>query len=282
MGIESNKEPDMPGFVDVSNMSDLEIKRLGQMDDDEDPRDSNHSHRNLARRTPYGYGRNRNQQATAEVGHSVTDVWAAACAAQRVNGEYLKADKNAWNPDTGQITCLKRRNREIMTEFLRNPDTITAQDREQGTKVRLFLQNDLTFRALKGRLNDFDQATSKVLAVEDKFDSVLHRYELAIVACLPASAVRSEKRSTADERVKFARGGLIGQPGAKVSANVEVLSAVYSNNYNCWFIKGLTDQDQPVFFSYREGMGAGTHLTVQGTVKAHRDNLTQLNRVKVL
>ena len=272
----------MPGFVDVSNMSDLEVKRMGQMDDDADPRDSNYSQRNLARRNPYGYSRNKVAARPAGEQFEVDLVWAAAVAAQRVNGEYLKVDQVEWNEAAQASKIVKRRNRDVMTEFLRNPGTITAEDREQGTKVRLFLQNDLTFRALKGRLNDFDQATSKVLAVEDKFDSALHRYELAIVACLPASAVRSEKRSTADERVKFARGGLIGQPGAKVSANVEVLSAVYSNNYNCWFIKGLTDQDQPVFFSYREGMGAGTHLTVQGTVKAHRDNLTQLNRVKVL
>lgn len=213
--------------------------------------------------------------------YSVDTVWAAACAAQRVNGEYIKESRNTYAED-GTVVKTQRRNRDIMTEFLTTPDSITAEDREQGAKVRSYLQNDLTFRALKGRLNEFDQATSKVLAVEDQFDSVLHRYELAIVACLPASAARSEKRESADERVKFARGGLIGQPGAKVQTQVEVLSAVYSNNYNCWFIKGLTDQDQPVFFSYREGMGSGTYIAIQGTVKAHRDNLTQLNRVKVL
>jgi hypothetical protein len=105
---------------------------------------------------------------------------------------------------------------------------------------------------------------------------------MAIVASLPASSARAQKRATADERVQFARGGFMAQPGAKISAQVEVLSAVFSKNYNCWFIKGITDQDQPVFFSYREGMDIGTHLTIQGTVKAHRDNLTQLNRVKVL
>jgi hypothetical protein len=212
--------------------------------------------------------------------YSVDTVWAAACAAQRVNGEYVKEQQ--WMHNATPPYIAKRRSRDVMMDFLTGVETLTDADREQGAKVRSFLQNDLTFRALKGRLNDFDQATSKVLAVEDEFDSALHRYELAIVACLPASAARSEKRSTADERVKFAQGGLIGQPGAKVQAQVEVLSAVYSNNYNCWFIRGLTDQDQPVFFSYREGMGVGTQIAIQGTVKAHRDNLTQLNRVKVL
>ena len=167
-------------------------------------------------------------------------------------------------------------------DHLRHPQDITAEAKAQGEMLLNNIRNDLTFRALKGRLTDFDQAVSKVLAVEGQFDTALHRYEMAIVASLPASALRAQKRATADERVKFATGGLIAQPGAKVSAQIEVLSSVFSQNYNCWFIKGITDQDQPVFFSYRQGHDTGTYLTIQGTVKAHRDNLTQLNRVKVL
>lgn len=272
----------MPGFVDVSNMSDLEVKRLGQMDDDADPRDSNYSQRNLARRNPYGYGRNRVTARPAGEQYPVALVWAAAVMATDTNGGYVKEDQRVWDEDAQTTRLVQRRNRDIMLDHLRHPQDITPEARARGEEILNTIRNDLTFRALKGRLTDFDQAVSKVLAVTDQFDTAVHRYEMAIVASLPASAARAQKRATADERVQFARGGLIAQPGVKVSANVEVLSAVFSQNYNCWFIKGITDQDQPVFFSYREGMDAGTHLTIQGTVKAHRDNLTQLNRVKVL
>lgn len=257
----------MPGFVDVSNMSYRDVQRMGHMDDD----------------TPEQPAR-RGRYATRAPGqkYAMDLIWAAAAAAQRVNGAYFKVDQVVWDEQAQRSQIVKRRNRDVMMEFVTHPDRITEADRAQGQQARQYLQQDLTFRALKGRLNDFDQATSKVLAVTDEFDSVLHRYELAIVACLPSSAQRGQKRANSDERVQFARGGFIAQPGAKVLANVEVLSAVFSQNYNCWFIKGITDKDQPVFFSYREGMDAGTHLTIQGTVKAHRDNLTQLNRVKVL
>jgi hypothetical protein len=37
-----------------------------------------------------------------------------------------------------------------------------------------------------------------------------------------------------------------------------------------------------VMFSCKNGHSAKTWLTIQGKVKAHRDNLTQLNYVKVL
>ncbi len=216
------------------------------------------------------------------VQYPVALVWAAAVMATDANGGYVKEDQRVWDEAAQTSQLVRRRNRDIMMDHLQHPQDITAEAKAQGEMLLNNIRNDLTFRALKGRLTDFDQAVSKVLAVEGQFDTVLHRYELAIVASLPAAALRAQKRATADERVAFARGGLIAQPGAKVSAQVEVLSSVFSKNYNCWFIKGITDQDQPVFFSYREGIDPGAHIAIQGTVKAHRDNLTQLNRVKVL
>ena len=187
-----------------------------------------------------------------------------------------------YNESTQSNTVVKRHNRDIMFEFLSNPDRLTVDDVVRGEQCRNFLQNDLTFRTLKNKTTDFDNAVRKVLAVSEHFDSYQNKYELAIVACLPASVVRSEQRQNTDQRMKFATGGLIGQVGQKAMLNIEVVSANYSQQYNIFWIRGITDQDQPVMFSSREKFDAGSHLTVQGKVKAHRDNLTQLNYVKVL
>jgi hypothetical protein len=111
---------------------------------------------------------------------------------------------------------------------------------------------------------------------------VTHRYELAVIAALPNSMRRSQERQNTEQRLKFAQGGLIGQPGDRVTARVEVISANYSQQYNIFWIRGITDQDQPVTFSNKEKFDVGTHLSIRGKVKAHRDNLTQLNYVKVL
>lgn len=43
---------------------------------------------------------------------------------------------------------------------------------------------------------------------------------------------------------------------------------------------GLTD-DQAVFFAHKQPINIGKLIIAEGTVKAHRDNSTQLNRVKV-
>ena len=259
----------MPGFVDVTGWTAEEVRRLGHADDYDDV-----DHRPRRKFQP--------RVQPASVRYSVSDVWAAACAADRVNGGYCKEPVMVYNESTQTNTVIKRRNRDIMFEFLANPDRLTVDDVVRGEQCRNFLQNDLTFRTLKNKTTDFDNAVRKVLAVSEHFDSYQNKYELAIVACLPASVVRSEQRQNTDQRMKFATGGLIGQVGQKAMLNIEVVSANYSQQYNIFWIRGITDQDQPVMFSSREKFDAGSHLTVQGKVKAHRDNLTQLNYVKVL
>jgi hypothetical protein len=258
----------MPGFIDVTGWTSEEVRRLGHADDYDE-----------GEHTPRG---GRRPQTQPQIGYSVSDIWAAACAAQRVNGGYYKESSYQWDEATNANKLVKRRNRDVMMEFLQNPHQLLVEDVEAGEQARDFLQKDLTFRALKGQLTEFDSATSRCIAIQDRFYTVSHRYELAVTAALPNSVRRSQDRQNTEQRLKFAQGGLIGKPGDRVTANVEVLSANYSQQYNIFWIRGVTDQDQPVTFSNKEKFDVGTHLSIQGKVKAHRDNLTQLNYVKVL
>ena len=260
----------MPGFVDVSGMTYEDVRRMGHADD------YDHETKRYGRVAP------PRTNTVLQTGHSVSDVWAAACAAQRVNGGYYKESTYLWDEITHVNKLDKRRNRDIMMEFLQNPDRLLVEDVEAGEQVRDFLAKDITLRALKGQLKDFDQSVSKCLAVKDRFYTVTHRYEMAVIASLPSSANRSQQRQNVTERMQFARGGLIGQPGDKVKANAEVLVSTYSPQYNIFWIRAITDQDQPVIFSSRQKFDAGINLTIQGKVKAHKDNVTQLNYVKVL
>jgi len=262
----------MPGFVDVSNMSSEEVRRMGHADDYDDvdfqPR------RKLKSYVP-------TRPASAKF--SVSDVWAAACAAQRANGEYLKESKPILDPNNpGRVLSTQLRNRDVMMQFLTDPTQLTVDDIERGEHCRKYLESDLTFRTLKNKTGEFDNAIRKVLAVKEHFDDHFHKYELAIVACLPQSVERSEVRQNSESRVQFATGGVIGKEGDKVELNVEVLNSNFSKQYNIYWIRAITEADQAVFFSNKEAFDPGTWLTIKGTVKAHKENLTQLNRVKVL
>ena len=256
----------MPGFVDVSNMTSQEIKRLGQMDDDyETPRQTW-----KPKAKPQG------------VTHSVDNVWGAACAAQRINGSYVKETQHRFDEDTNTTVVVKQRNRDIMADILANPAVLTVEDIAQGQECRKFLEQDITLRGLKGRLTEFDTAISKTVAVSEEFDTVTNKYELAVVASLPASHQRSLSRQEVDSRVRQTAGGYVGAPDAKVDLDVEVVSANYSQSYGIFWVTAITQDNQAVFFSYRSKLTTGSWIQIKGTVKAHRDGKTQLNRVKIV
>lgn len=231
--------------------------------------------------TPQNVYRTRsNKSAVKSFKYSVDDVWAAAVAAQRVNGAYLKEALYKTNED-GSSELVRKRNRDVIMDFLAVPGTITDEDREAGRECRKYLQNDLTFRALKGQLSAFDASVKHTVAVEDEFDSVQHRLELATVACLPQSHQRSLARANTDDQLRKCTT-LESNVGDKVAINVEVVRSNYSQQYGIHWITATTQDERAVFFSCREGHNPGTHLTIKGTVKIHRDGKTQLTRVKVL
>jgi hypothetical protein len=213
----------------------------------------------------------------------VATVWAAACAAHRINGRYIRQDEFNYRDhveDNPVLTATA--SRTIMTELLANPDCLTAQDFEQGAECQNFLQNDITFRALKNKLTEFDSATSKVLAVEENFDSAQHKYELAVIASLPASRMRALERQATDSRVRQSTGEYVGAVGDKVALDVEVIKTNYSQQWNTWYATAITSDNRAVFFAFREQLTIGNSILIKGTVKAHRTGTTQLNRVKIV
>lgn len=260
----------MPGFVDVTGWTSEEVKRLGQIDDYDEPQ-------------KYQPRRTWKPRAQPQGNRYATDlVWGAACAAQRINGAYVKETQYRFDEALNTTVPTVKRNRNIMEEILDNPAMLMPEDIAQGQECRKFLQQDITFRALKGQLREFDGSVSKVLAVEDEFDSVKHKLELAVVACLPQSHARALERQAIQERVRQTTGDYVGQPGDKVRATVEIVKTNYSQQWNTWYATGITSNNQAVFFAYRSELAKGTTVDIQGTVKAHRDGATQLNRVSIM
>lgn len=198
------------------------------------------------------------------------DVWAAACAAQRINGSYVKAVPADQKGDT---------NRQIVDMFLGQPDLIQQADRDLGEKVRLYYKG-FTFKILKGiKLNDFDN-TAMTIANRDVIES---NYDLAVICSLPSCYDRGVKRDTVNQRIEYANGGTIGVPGNKVRLEgAEVIKCNYSQQYNTFFVTCITKEDQVVFFALRKDVPVGQVVNIEGTIKCHRDsNTTQLNRAKV-
>ena len=212
-------------------------------------------------------------------------VWSAACAAQRINGEYVKmvtsyATNDEILPNSLEQAAsaeTKRTNRQIIDQILADTSMITDDDRVQAEAVRKYYKG-FTFKILQGKmLSEFDN-NAMVIANRDVIEAT---YDVAVIASLPASYERAVKRDTLNRKIENVSGGFVGRVGDKVKLNVEVVRSVFSQQWNVFFITGITSDDQAVFFSYREAIPTGKTIVAQGTVKAHRDNSTQLNRVKV-
>ena len=198
------------------------------------------------------------------------DVWAAACAAQRINGSYVKMVPADQKGDT---------NRQIVDMFLGQPDLIQQADRDLAEKVRTYYKG-FTFKILKGiKLSDFDN-TAMVIANRDVIES---NYDLAVICSLPSCYERGVKRDSLNQRIDFANGGTIGVPGNKVRIEgAEVIRCNFSQQYNTFFVTCITKEDQVVFFALRKDVPLGQVVNIEGTIKSHRDsNTTQLNRAKV-
>jgi hypothetical protein len=211
----------------------------------------------------------------------VSDVWAAACAAQRINGAYIKEGRIDTDVD-GMVISVVRRNRDIMMDFLTSPENLTVDDVVAGEQVLNELKGDLTWRALKGQLNDFDQSASKVIAVENHFDSHLNRLELAVVACLPASYERLKSRQDTQDRMSQTSGEYVAPIGHKAMIDVSVVGCNYSANWNTYYITAITQDNHAVLFNVRAPQEVGAKISIKGTVKAHKNGTTQLNRVSIV
>ena len=197
------------------------------------------------------------------------DAWGAACQAQRLNKGYVKVDEDA---PAGES------NRKLVMNLLADPRMITAEDYEQGKLVRKYFHG-YTFKIIKGiKLSEFDNA-AMLIANRDIIDT---NYDVAVLTSLPATYERGMERLSVDQRIQFAKGGKIGIEGEKVSPSIEVLKSVFSQKWNTHYITGITSDDQVLFFAYKQQLEVGKMFDLYGTVKVHRDNVTQLNRVKVI
>jgi hypothetical protein len=67
-----------------------------------------------------------------------------------------------------------------------------------------------------------------------------------------------------------------------VDVEITVVKSVYSQNFGVFFITAITTDRRAVFFSYRDRLANGHQCRIRGTVKAHRENSTQLNRVRMV
>jgi len=203
-------------------------------------------------------------------------MWAVAAYADRVNGGvYVKEDQR---DEQGEVTVM--RNRDIIRDEVKGGlSNLTEADYELGRQARDWHQGRLVMKALSGQpFSEFEQGLQQAVRQEE-FSNQTDALPIAIVA----SQISSYRKGRAQEEM-MATVDLspLAAVGAKIQVEATVVRSVYSMNYGVHFVTARTACNRMVFFSYREGLDANTVICVRGTVKAHRPDSTQLNRVKLV
>ena len=232
-----------------------------------------------ARSNPFAYRRPMTKKIPVKVTLvSADQVWAFAVTADRINdGQYLKESQRSSDGQCVIREANKLMIRRWLAEGYCGEDT--EADWEQGRAARAWHRGQLLMTALKRPLTEFEDTLSRATG-QDEFALEVNQLEFAIIA----SQIRSYRTGVAHEQRMWGTDtSPVAAVGTKVECQVEVVKSVYSQNYNTNYIRAVTvDTRKVVMFTYREGWDVGVILTIRGTVKAHREDCTQLNRVKVL
>ena len=204
----------------------------------------------------------RPRQQHTDIVVSAEQVWGAAAYADRVNGgEYRKEPEYRVLAD-GRISdeVVRQANKIHMWNAITDASRITPTDMETGRLALDYVRKSLVIKGLKGNMSEFDQALSHVVEME-QFLTGADRYEIALVT----SQIRAWREGTRMEAVlEDVDRTPVAAIGERVQLDVEIVKAVYSTNYNVYFITAKTDHNQMVFFSYREKLPVGDRREIKG------------------
>jgi hypothetical protein len=199
-------------------------------------------------------------------------VWAAASAAYRVNGGYFKQPQVT---DQGVIT--RPTNRELVRQYLAEPDSVTADDVEQGRRCRQDLLKQATMAALRNQATEWTLLTAEMAGL----DTITTDYQVSVITAMPKSHSQNLARETVDSRLAYCDSDPVGRIDERVEVIGQVVRSNYSSQYNTHYVTVITDVNRQVFFAYRERIEPGANIKICGRVKRHADRATQLSRVKI-
>lgn len=203
-------------------------------------------------------------------------VWACAAAAERINGGYLK--EPIYDFEVDQRNPIKQPNKLLVKEWLRtgNLALLTEDDYAAGRAARDHFKS-YTFKAIAGKLNDFQQTAMKIAAM-DTFTG-RNMYEFSVVSCLPSVAQRDAAHDELKREIYHSEQ-LQGAVGDVIIGDVTVIRTRYSNEYQKFRIDARMGESIVDFWHGKDLKGT---VRIKGKIKQQRGNkATQLNYVKIV
>ena len=212
------------------------------------------------------------QQEKAEIPYLISapsDIaWSAACAAQRINGDYRPV------VNTGS-------NKDVMLNILRHePELIQEQDVQQAFQAREWFQGQI-FSLLGGALNEYMQRAAEVAIKEE----INIRTDAGILASLPNTWLRSMRKQNIQDIIVESASVHVGAVTEKIVRMIEVLDSKQGVSFTGWLVTA-TDGTNIYRFCTSVQFNDGEAVRIQGKIKRHdfdketKKPVTWLNYVK--
>jgi hypothetical protein len=208
---------------------------------------------------------------------TLKDAITAACAAQRINGRYIKryeADKEKGEESNGALI------RDILNPEITHVNAL-PQDIENAEQIIEYLDGKM-FELIGGTLHDYWR--NLVLLTEQK-EFLANDYKtLALIASVPSSYKNAIARENARDEITTLQVNSrhFGKVGDNFEGKVTIISAVFSYNYNKWYHTGLTEDNCLVLFPFAEKLDRGSVIILTARIHKHdEDNKTRLHYVRI-
>lgn len=222
---------------------------------------------------------------------STQRVLELACAAQRVNKEYLKEPQSIFDNE-GKFLFVKHTNKSLIRwalgidkyagqapEFCPQDIFIQDCDKEQANEIRKYFRR-LMFSAIKGD-NEFQTEVNQILNTEE-----IPANKIGYVGSLPSVWAKDVSRNRVDKAIKAADEGFIGEIGDWViDKDAEIIRCERSKNFDAHNILAIIDNKITSWMGKPAKIGPA--VIVKAKVKQHGENWlnkkteTRLHYVKV-
>ena len=213
-----------------------------------------------------------------------------ACAAQRVNGAYIKEDAPVYSED-GAFMYLKHTNKmqmlctldhTIWTADPKNapmPLKITPEDVALAEDIRKHFRKFL-FSAIEGE-NDFQTNINAILSNESVATN-----KFGYVACLPSVHIRDIVQTKVKKAARSVEEGVLAEIGSTIKdLDAEIISSVKSKNFEGYNIDAIIN-NKMVSWMNKTDLKLGPAVIVKAKVKdcnkhwKHQNDVTRLHYVK--
>ena len=211
-------------------------------------------------------------------------VFAAACAAQRMNGEYVKRTAPQYKDTTNTANKTKLPNSTLMKAILSSGgEDILKEDYEYSQLVRDHFCS-LISSIFDGSAKDFVRLAVEAATIESV---TLSGQIFGVIASLPSVYEYNIRRKKEREELsEYIEGStpLNANIEDSVKLNITVIDTKFNKRFNTNAVNGVinnTDCKQVVFFFIKKSLVKGKTYNITGRIKNKNQQTTQLHRVYV-